>query len=788
MKNLVRVGPVAALAVALILFGQSLNHSSGIVSTAAAPNEAPVADLALNPESGLAPLDVTADGSGSTDDVIVASYAFTWGDGTSTGPDVGAIADHTYESPGRYRITLTAKDNHGKSSSATKTVTVTRGTPGPNQAPVAAVTAVANPDAGSTSIEADASASTDDRKIRGYRFDFGDGSRTVFQPASSASHAYARAGTYTVSVTVRDGAGVTSLASTQVTTGVVTPPSPASSSPVSSSPDPTTPVSSSPEPSTPVSSSPEPTTPQARQAAGSRALAAKTTVVSFTFDDTFEEQTAAISSLHKYGLHGTLYVNSPRIGQADYLSKSELDGFQSAGDEIAGHTLNHKDLATISDADQKKEMCDDRTALMGMGYTATSFAYPFGSTGKNTEAIAKSCGYSSARGVGDLRSPGYGCNDCDTANTIPASDSFYVKTNQSVQSDTTLVMLENYVTQAENDQGGWVPLVFHHICSGCADNAIDPNTFDQFAQWMSQRPASTSVKTVAQVTGGPTAPPTAVPSPSGTSTVSPTTTPTTPANSVTVGTATHSLDGTNVARASNALVRYTPAFGASTKTNAYGFEATVVDGKVTKVADGVGNTAIPSNGYVLSGHGSSRTFLQTNAKVGTTVTLGGGASPSPTMTASPSPTVTASPSPTVTASPSPTVTASPSPTVTASPSPTVTASPSPTVTASPSPSPTPTVPPNAKNVTVAGQTHAVSGTNVGRGSNQLIVYTQAKGATTGTNSYGFEAAVVGGRVTQVADGVGNMAIPANGYVLSGHGTSRTFLKSYATVGATVTLS
>ena len=47
--------------------------------------------------------------------------------------------------------------------------------------------------------------------------------------------------------------------------------------------------------------------------------------------------------------------------------------------------------------------------------------------------------------------------------------------------------------------------------------------------------------------------------------------------------------------------------------------------------------------------------------------------------------------------------------------------------------------------------------------------------------------MVGGKVTVVQDGVGNMAIPANGYVLSGHGTSRTWLKAHATVGAAVTL-
>ena len=81
------------------------------------------------------------------------------------------------------------------------------------------------------------------------------------------------------------------------------------------------------------------------------------------------------------------------------------------------------------------------------------------------------------------------------------------------------------------------------------------------------------------------------------------------ADSVTVGTQSHVLNGTNVARSTDYLVKYTPAFGTSTKTNQYGFEATVVDGKVTKIADGVGNMAIPTNGFVLSGHGTSRTWL-----------------------------------------------------------------------------------------------------------------------------------------------------------------------------------
>jgi hypothetical protein len=115
------------------------------------------------------------------------------------------------------------------------------------------------------------------------------------------------------------------------------------------------------------------------------------------------------------------------------------------------------------------------------------------------------------------------------------------------------------------------------------------------------------------------------------------------ASTVTVGTQTRTLNGTNVYRATNFLVMYTPARGARTGTNQYGYEAAVVDGKVTKVENGVGNMVIPAGGFVLSGHGTSKTWLAANAKVGTTVTLDGAPPPSssapttaPTTSAPPS--------------------------------------------------------------------------------------------------------------------------------------------------------
>ena len=59
----------------------------------------------------------------------------------------------------------------------------------------------------------------------------------------------------------------------------------------------------------------------------------------------------------------------------------------------------------------------------------------------------------------------------------------------------------------------------------------------------------------------------------------------------------------DVERGSDSLVLYNRYYGARTRTNDYGRELTVVDGRVTAV--GSGNSAIPANGCVVSLHGSA---------------------------------------------------------------------------------------------------------------------------------------------------------------------------------------
>lgn len=86
----------------------------------------------------------------------------------------------------------------------------------------------------------------------------------------------------------------------------------------------------------------------------------------------------------------------------------------------------------------------------------------------------------------------------------------------------------------------------------------------------------------------------------------------------------YDLFGTNKVRAGNTLVKYTADYPKTPHANRWGAEAVIVDDKVAEIVDGIttGKIAnIPVNGYVLSGHGSARTWMLENLKVGDTVDL-----------------------------------------------------------------------------------------------------------------------------------------------------------------------
>ena len=238
-----------------------------------------------------------------------------------------------------------------------------------------------------------------------------------------------------------------------------------------------------------------------------------TTVVSLTFDDTRADQYQVGAMVAARQMRATFYVNSSRLGREGYMTREQLGALQAQGNEIGGHSLAHVYLSTLDSDAARREVCDDRVALLAAGLEASTFAYPFGDESTGLRRIAALCGYTAARDSGGLVT-GSHCADCPLAEQMPPVDAFDINSISSIASTATLEDLEQYVLQAEAAGGGWVPLVFHRVCDGCSDSSVTAATLSAFLDWLAaRRSGGTAVQTVAQVMGGAVQPGTAGPLP-----------------------------------------------------------------------------------------------------------------------------------------------------------------------------------------------------------------------------------------------------------------------------------
>jgi PKD repeat protein len=82
----------------------------------------PIAQFSASPQNGPAPLPVALDAGASTDDGIITSYAWSFGDGdTGSGEQI----QHTFVDPGTFTVVLTVTDNDGKTDQTSTQITVT---------------------------------------------------------------------------------------------------------------------------------------------------------------------------------------------------------------------------------------------------------------------------------------------------------------------------------------------------------------------------------------------------------------------------------------------------------------------------------------------------------------------------------------------------------------------------------------------------------------------------------------------------------------------------------------
>ncbi|NOY80483.1 MAG: family 10 glycosylhydrolase [Kiritimatiellaeota bacterium] len=177
----------------------------------------------------------------------------------------------------------------------------------------------------------------------------------------------------------------------------------------------------------------------------------------------------------------------------------------------------------------------------------------------------------------------------------------------------------------------------------------------------------------------------------------------------------------NVPITTDAMVRFTSAWGEATPANRWCWTAIVRSGRVEQVVRS-GAAAIPADGYALTGHGRAATWIKRHLPQGARVRL----------------------------------------------------------------EPAPAFDERRTEREVDAIDPPRSLPAGGRQTNQLVVFTPKRGATTGTNIFGREAVVAGGRITAITGG--NSTIPDNGFVLSGHGRGSAWIASECAVGDRVELN
>ena len=166
------------------------------------PNVDPVASFAV----ATADLAATYTDSSTDSDGTVVAWSWDFGDGgnsTEQNP-----LTHTYASAGIYTVSLTVTDDRGGSHTASQPVTVSAV---PNVDPAASFTVATN---NLSATFADSSTDSDGTVIA-WSWDFGDGGISTAQ--NPPTHAYATAGSYTVSLNVTDDRGGSSTTSQSVT-------------------------------------------------------------------------------------------------------------------------------------------------------------------------------------------------------------------------------------------------------------------------------------------------------------------------------------------------------------------------------------------------------------------------------------------------------------------------------------------------------------------------------------------------------------------------------------------
>jgi peptidoglycan/xylan/chitin deacetylase (PgdA/CDA1 family) len=138
--------------------------------------------------------------------------------------------------------------------------------------------------------------------------------------------------------------------------------------------------------------------------------------VAVTVDDGFRDFVdGGLPSLQRLGLKATLYVPTGFVGATSrwlspdgegsraMLTWSELSTVAQAGVECGAHSHTHAQMDRLDRKDVAREIALSKTLLeQHLQRPVTSFAYPYGYSGKATRELVRQLGFTHACSVRDL--------------------------------------------------------------------------------------------------------------------------------------------------------------------------------------------------------------------------------------------------------------------------------------------------------------------------------------------------------------------------------------------------
>lgn len=175
-------------------------------------------------------------------------------------------------------------------------------------------------------------------------------------------------------------------------------------------------------------------------------------VVSIAFDDNYSNQfDYAFPLLQQYGISGTFYVRTDRIGLSGYMTAEQLRDLENVGNEIGSHSHTHPTFTSLSETEIRDECALSKQILEDEGLTIRNFAYPNGPTNDYVDSIVSEY-YRSGR----------------TAYVEPylmeaPTNQFRVAGFSAETADSTAITLLKEMVDQVQATNGWAIIFFHNI-------------------------------------------------------------------------------------------------------------------------------------------------------------------------------------------------------------------------------------------------------------------------------------------------------------------------------------